>query len=199
MNMQCPRKWVKLRDLARLSFICVKEKPGVYLVRLIKNGKPLQICRFGNIDRNGIVYIGATSIRAKRPNLRKRIRDLWRSLEQAYKLRKMGKRWYHTLGITLVYSSLINHVDIDDFEIWWKTYDQPVKTKYGKIPEKEYADMQEKAALLEYTRRYLEPPPLNLQLGRQYYAIVGIGIVGKSRCNVPLDPDIKNMLFSSDT
>jgi hypothetical protein len=47
--------------------------------------------------------------------------------------------------------------------------------------------MQEAIAIYEYTKRYGEPPPLNLNLRRKYIAIWGIGEYGKSRIGEELD------------
>lgn len=39
-----------------------------------------------------------------------------------------------------------------------------------------------------------EPPPLNLQVGREYFLILGLGRLSKSRLAPKLDQDLKSAL-----
>jgi len=49
-------------------------------------------------------------------------------------------------------------------------------------------------AILEYTRRHGEPPPLNFQIGRRYFMMLGLGELGGSRPVGELDPDLQTVL-----
>jgi hypothetical protein len=57
----------------------------------------------------------------------------------------------------------------------------------GKLKTPEDARGQEWAAIKLYDDKYKEPPPLNLGIRREFFAIVGIAKVGKSR--VAYEPD----------
>ena len=76
------------------------------------------------------------------------------------------------------------HNVIRDEELWI----------YFKELGTDEAEYQEKRAILEYTGRYGEPPPLNLQVGRQYFTMLNLGIVGKLRPIGKLDPDLQTAL-----
>uniref|UniRef100_A0A7J3Z561 Uncharacterized protein n=1 Tax=Ignisphaera aggregans TaxID=334771 RepID=A0A7J3Z561_9CREN len=65
---------------------------------------------------------------------------------------------------------------------------------YYKVFNACEAEDQEKLAILEYTSRYGEPPPLNLQVGRQYFMILGLGELGKSKLVGELDPELRSVL-----
>ena len=56
------------------------------------------------------------------------------------------------------------------------------------------ARLQEARVLLEYSRRYGEPPPLNLNVGRQLSMVLGLRRLSKSLLAVELDPDIRDAL-----
>ncbi|MEM0348639.1 MAG: hypothetical protein QW318_06985 [Candidatus Caldarchaeum sp.] len=79
-------KWSEWKNLEKLSekvgprtFVGVPEKPGVYVVRWVENGKPRETPRFNGIDKNGIIYIGRSK------NLKSRIRQFWRALKEEEK------------------------------------------------------------------------------------------------------------------
>ena len=150
----------------------------MYVVFWIRDGKPVPIPRILGIDEGSILYIGTT--RSKK-GLRRRIGDLWISVQMTRR-RIERKRYPHTFDPSLVYTGL--HNLIRDEEVW-------IYFKEFSVDE---AENQEKRAILKYMRRYGEPPPLNLRVGRQYFAIIGLGVYGRSRVIDRLDPDLQTVL-----
>ena len=167
-----------LTVLALNRFRDVPAEPGVYVVFWIRDGKAVSIRRILGVDEKGILYIGATR---RKKGLKGRIEELWVSIQMAYGHRRR-KDYRHTFGPSLLYTGL-NRV-IRDEELW-------IYFKEFSIDEAKY---QEKRALLEYARKYGEPPPLNFQVGRQYFAIASLGVHGKSRYLGELDPDLQAVL-----
>jgi len=171
-----PQTPIPLIELSRNRFSGVPETPGVYVVFWFRDGKPVPIHRILGVDVRGVVYIGST-----KESLKKRLRRLWISIEMAYGHR-VRKRYPHTFGISLLYTRLHTVIRDDELTIFYKSFN----------PDE--ADYQEKLAILEYTRRYGEPPPLNLKIGRQYLATAGLGLYGKSRFAGELDRELREVL-----
>uniref|UniRef100_A0A7J3Z931 GIY-YIG nuclease family protein n=1 Tax=Ignisphaera aggregans TaxID=334771 RepID=A0A7J3Z931_9CREN len=178
-----------LSELALKGFRTLPTKPGVYIVFWVREGRPVPIPRILGVDRRGVLYIGSTGkgrgrgreCAEGRKGLRGRIRELWRSIEMVYGHRER-RRYPHTFGPSLIYTGLYKVICVEDLWIYYKVFN---------ACEAEY---QEKLAILEYTNKYGEPPPLNLQVGRQYFAILGLGEVNKSRVVDELDPDLRLVL-----
>uniref|UniRef100_A0A7J3ZJG6 GIY-YIG nuclease family protein n=1 Tax=Fervidicoccus fontis TaxID=683846 RepID=A0A7J3ZJG6_9CREN len=186
MNSHRPLK--PLKELALKRFRGLPIEPGVYVVFWIRGGGPVRIPRILGVDERGILYVGSTGRgggderRAKsRRGLRGRIRSLWISIEMAYG-RRERRRYPHTLGPSLAYTGLHKAVGVDDLWIYYKVFGA------------REAVHQERLAILEYARRYGEPPPLNLQVGRRYFMILGLGELNRSRLSVELDPDLRSVL-----
>ncbi|MCR8463704.1 MAG: hypothetical protein QXH55_05925 [Candidatus Korarchaeota archaeon] len=172
--MQAPQNLFELRY--------VPEKAGIYIVFWIKDGKPIPIPRILATCNRGVLYIGSSN------KLRERLNALKISIEIARGKRRR-KNYPHTFGPSLIYTRLIEKISDNELYVWFK-------------PFEDYEDQykhQEMLALHEYTRKYGEPPPLNLQVGREYFAIVGIGKFGKSRLAPELDPEIKEVLSLENT
>jgi len=125
-----------------------------------------------------VLYIGTT--RSKK-ELKKRIKDLWISIEMV-RGRREREKFPHTFDRSLLYTGLYNVIRDEELWIYFKEF------------SKDKAEYQEKRAILEYTRRYGELPPPNLQVGRQYFAIYGLGLYGRSRFVGRLDPDLQTVL-----
>lgn len=107
---------------------------------------------------------------------------MWHSIEIAEGIRK--RRGYsHTFGPSLIYTGLYQY--IKDEDLW-------VNPK--EFATENEAEAQEKRALLEYTRTFGEPPPLNFQIGREYFLILGLDPLGKGRLAPKSDPDLKSAL-----
>jgi len=153
--------WYKLEDLARRRFVDVPKSPGVYFVRCSRGGKPVAIYRLGGRDEGGILYIGSSK------DLKKRIGQFWRAISK-------GRR-EHTAFSTLTFCGLSDLVKSSELEVSWKALRSP-----------EDAESQEWAAMYLYCRKYKEPPPLNLSVGRRKYMILGLGRLGEA----PLAPEI---------
>ena len=169
---------IRIKDPAINKFKDLRDKPGVYIVFWIKNGKPMVIGRICGEDRKRVLYIGSSR------NLREELRKLWESVETIVERKKCKRRgYYHTLSPSLVYTGLFQRVKSEDLWVYVKEF-----------ATKEEAEAQERRALLEYTRTFGEPPPLNLQVGREYFLILCLGKVGKSKLAPELDPDLKSAL-----
>jgi hypothetical protein len=164
-------EWYRLEDLADTKFHAVpKDKSGVYFVRRSKNGKAVPIPRLSGVDDKGILYIGSAK------KLRRRIRELWRGIT--------GKVEEHTIGKTIIFCNVSEIVKQDEYEVAWE-----------ELESHETAIGQESAAFKSYADKYKEPPPLNLSVRREIFAIAGLAIVGKSR--VAYTPDEFVMALTS--
>ena len=187
MSISSPLKPLVL--LASNRFKDVPTEPGVYIVFWVREGRPVPIPRILGVDERGALYIGSTGkgkgkdvecARGKK-GLRDRIRELWISIEMVYSFRRR-KRYPHTFGLSLVYTGLYKVICVEDLWIYYKVFN---------ACEAEY---QEKLAIFECTSRYGEPPPLNLMVGRQYFMLLGLGELGKSRLVDKLDPERRSAL-----
>ena len=163
--------------LSNLDLDKVPKSPGVYIVYWMRNNAPVSIPRVLSVCGKGVLYIGASET-----NLRRRLKDLRTSIEVAKGVRRR-KRYPHTFGSSLVYTRLIDLIKDSEIYVYFKTFDSG-----------DAADIQEKLALLHHTRKYGEPPPLNLQIARRYLAIVGAAEPGKSRVAGSLDPDLRDAI-----
>jgi hypothetical protein len=164
-------KWHKLKDLAAKKFNDVHKAPGIYFVRWSRNGKPISIPRLGGLDNMGILYIGSAA------NLRSRIRRLWRGIN--------GQVEAHTIGKTIIFCKIFEVVNSNEYEVSWNELETP-KTAKG----------QEWTAVALYAEKYKEPPPLNLLLQREMFAICGIAISGKSRVVHEPDDFVRSIMNS---
>ena len=155
-------KWYKLKDLAVKNFDDIRNVSGIYFVRWSRNGKPISIPRLGGVDHKGTLYIGSAV------KLRRRVRELWKGIN--------GQVEAHTIGKTIIFCKIFEIVNLDEYEISW----EELETHGNAIG-------QEWAAIKSYADKYKEPPPLNLRIRREFFAVVGIAKVGKSR--VAYEPD----------
>lgn len=147
-------------DLSGKGFGEVPSSSGIYLLRWVRNNKPVPVTRIGGIDLQGILYIGKTK------KLKRRIRSLWRAISKE-------RPDAHTVGKTIILSKFFELVKNSEYEITWEL----TKHEQG----------QEWAAMVSYAQKYKELPPLNLLVGREAYAIFGIAKFGKAR--FAYDPD----------
>ena len=178
MRMKTSNIFKPLVELVANGFKNVPKRPGVYIIFWIRDRKPIPIHRILGTDERGILYIGATR---SKEGLRGRLRDLWVSVQMVRGQRKR-KKYPHTFGPSLAYTGLFNIIKDDELWVYFKEF------------SKDDAEYQERLAFLDYTRKYGEPPPLNLQVGRYYFTIVGLGIVDKSRLVGKLDDDLRSVL-----
>ncbi len=91
--------WRLLIGLAESKFREVPKKTCVYVVFWVRDGKPVVIPRIRGFDERGILYIGSAK------NLRKRIRNLWISIQIVYEY-GIRKKIPHTFGRSLIYTGL---------------------------------------------------------------------------------------------
>jgi hypothetical protein len=169
-------QFTRLKDLAINSFRGVRDRPGVYVIFWIKDGEHVAIKRVSKEDQRGVLYIGSST------SLRRRIKELWRSIEIAEGIRNR-KGYPHTFGPSLIYTGLFHYIKGEDLWVYAKEF-----------ATKNEAEAQEKQALLEYTRTFGEPPPLNFQIGREYFLILDLVPLGKGRLAPKLDPDLESAL-----
>jgi hypothetical protein len=100
--------------------------------------------------------------------LRRRIQELWKGIS--------GKVEAHTIGKTIIFCKIFEVVSLNEYEISWE-----------ELETHENAVGQEWAAIKSYADIFKEPPPLNLGICREFFAVVGMARIGKSR--VGYDPD----------
>lgn len=84
----------------------ISQKPCVYVILWIRDGKPVSISRVLATCKKGVLYIGSSN------NLRRRLRDLKISIETARDKRKR-KEYPHTFGPSLAYTGLVRII-LDD-------------------------------------------------------------------------------------
>lgn len=164
-------KWCKLAGLAVENFNDLPSNPGIYFVRWSKNSEPVSIPRLADIDNKGILYIGSAS------NLRRRVRQLWKGIN--------GKVEDHTIGKTIIFCKISEIIDLSEFEISWE-----------ELTTRENAEGQEWTAFKLYADRYKEPPPLNLMIRREIFAVFGIAKFGRSRWAYEPDEFVKSIVSS---
>ncbi len=124
--------------------------PGVYLIRWVKEGRPVPIPRILDVDRKGILYIGSAK------NLRRRLRRLVRALD-VEGLEKPSNRRKHTAALTYRFFGLNEHIclKLGEMEAAWVYFESVEKARNQEI-----------AAIRHYTEKYGEAPPLNRQIAR---------------------------------
>ena len=137
--------WISLQSAPQVA----PAKPGVYLVRLVRDGRPVEIPRFRGVDRSGIVYIGSTG------NLRRRLRELVTQLERLRP--ECGRYSPHTAALTYhLFSWPGLGIGIGNFEVSWVEFS-----------DARVARRQELLALRRYAEKFGETPPLNMSLRRR--------------------------------
>ncbi|MEM0049005.1 MAG: hypothetical protein QW424_01525 [Candidatus Bathyarchaeia archaeon] len=164
-------KWCKLKNLADERFNNIHDVPGIYFVRWSRNGKPVSIPRLGGIDHKGILYIGSAA------RLRRRIRELWEGIK--------GRVEAHTIGKTIIFCKISDIINLNEYEISWE-----------ELKTREDALGQEWAAIKSYVDKYKEPPPLNLAIRREFFAILGIAKLGKSHLAPEPDEFVRSIISS---
>ena len=162
--------WHKIKDLTDEEIKKIPKTPGIYFVRWSKNSCPVPISRITGIDRKGILYIGRSK------NIRRRIKKLYNAVIK----NKRG----HTIFKTIVFCGISKVIKLDEYEIIW----EELKT------DKE-SEAQEWAAIKTYCDKYNEPPPLNLTISRELFAIFGIGVFGKSKFASEPDEFVRSVLL----
>jgi hypothetical protein len=161
--------WYKLEYLAKEEFNDVPQSPGVYFVRWSKGGRPVPVHRLGGRDDKGILYVGSSK------NLRDRIEQLWKAIEEGFR--------QHTVSTTFAFCGLLDLVKSSELEASWKVLKSP-----------EEAENQEWAAIYLYCRKYKEPPPLNLRIGRKKYMILDLGELDEAFLAPEADDYVKSVV-----
>lgn len=162
--------WQKIKDLTDKEISKIPKSPGIYFVRWSKNGCPVPISRLTGIDRKGIIYIGRSK------NIRRRIKKLYDAL--------INNKRTHTIFKTIVFCGISRVIKLEEYEITW----EELKTDKDAIG-------QEWAAIKTYCDNYHEPPPLNLTISRELFAIFGLGVFGKSKFAYKPDEFVKSVIL----
>ena len=163
--------WYKLEDLAKERFSNVSKSPGVYFVRWSRGGKPVPIHRLGGCDNKGILYIGSS-----KKDLRRRIKEFWKAITE-----KNVEQ--HTIFAALAFCDLSDLVRLSELEVSWKVLGSP-----------EDARDQEWVAIYLYCKKYKEPPPLNLNIGRKRNMILDLAELDKAFLAPEEDDYVKSVL-----
>jgi hypothetical protein len=129
--------WVSLKTINLSS---IPHSSGVYQIRWAIEGKPRAICRAGGDDNSGLLYVG------KSKALRVRIRTFWRDI--------INKTEHHTAGYTYFYYGFEKKFKPEQLEVRW------VELSEDKMDE------WEDEILEDYAGKYLDKPPLNIELPR---------------------------------
>jgi hypothetical protein len=162
-------KWYRLEDLAVNKFRDIPNSSGIYFIKWSRNRKAVPISRLKGLDGKGILYIGSAK------KLRRRIQELWKGIN--------GKVEAHTIGKTIIFCKIFELVNLDEYEIAWE-----------ELKTHENAVGQEWTAVALYAEKYKEPPPLNLGIRREYFMVIGIGRIGKSRIGYDPDEFVKSII-----
>ncbi|MCJ7614055.1 hypothetical protein MUO71_04760 [Candidatus Bathyarchaeota archaeon] len=166
--------WKNLLELADKGYPQIDRKPGIYFLRWVKGGEPVTINRLVESDSNGLLYIGGTK------DLRRRFQRIWRGINIENKTKSKN---IHTLRKTIFFCKIHEVINLEEYEIAW----QELATKIE-------VESQEAAALKLYTEKFKEPPPLNLKLCREKYAICGLGNWGDSKWLIEPNEFVKSII-----
>jgi predicted GIY-YIG superfamily endonuclease len=164
-------KWYRLEDLAAKKFYNIPNNTGIYFIRWSRNGKPVPISRLRGLDDKGILYIGSAK------KLRRRVQELWKGIN--------GKVEAHTIGKTIIFCKIFEVIDLNKYEISW----EELETHGNAVG-------QEWVAIKSYAEKFKEPPPLNLGIRREFFAIWGIAKFDKSRFAYETDEFVRSIINS---
>jgi hypothetical protein len=161
--------WRNLADLASDGFSEVpRDDSGIYVVRWSKERKSIPIQRLGGKDENGILYVGSAK------KLRRRVRTLWNGI---------NGHGRHTMGKTITFCKLQEIIHTDEFEVTWES-----------VKDHDIALGQEWAAIVDYSQKFKEPPPLNLNLSRTKYGLTDLAEFDKSGFAYESDEFVRALL-----
>ena len=135
-------KWSKWSVLKTLDFGIIPSLSGVYQIRWAIDGKPQLIHRANGDDEFGLLYMGETK------NLRLRVRNFW---DMVQKGSSVGS---HTAGWTYAYYEFNKKFKPEQLEVRW-----------AQSPEDEMGEWED-VLLEDYVAKYLDKPPLNIQVPR---------------------------------
>ena len=137
--------WSKWYNLISLDLSIIPKTSGLYQLRWAIDSKPQPINRANIIDDAGCLYIGKTA------NLYRRIKRLIRGLTE---LKTNNVSYTHTAIYTYSYYSFNKKFKPEQIEIRW------VETP------KEEIDNWEEKLIGDYVEKYLDKPPLNINIRR---------------------------------
>jgi predicted GIY-YIG superfamily endonuclease len=166
--------WKNLQNLASNKFPGFENKPGIYFIRWKKYETPVTINRLGGSDSNGLLYVGESK------DLRRRVQRIWRGIESVY---KTTSKTTNTLRITIMFCKLHEEINSNEYEIAWQHFSTKIE-----------AQIQEAAALKLYAEKFKEPPPLNLNLCREKYAIWGFNYFDQSTWTAKPNEFVKSII-----
>jgi len=144
-NVARALNWSKWLNLISIDFSLVPKMSGLYQLRWVIDGRPQPINRANNIDDSGCLYIGKTA------NLYRRIKRLNHGLIQ---LQTKNVSYTHTAIYTYSYYGFNKKYKPEQIEI--RCVEKP----------KEETDYWEEKLIGDYVEKYLDKPPLNINIRR---------------------------------
>ena len=166
--------WKNLQNLADEKFPGVENKPGIYFLRWKKYENPVNINRLGAADSNGLLYIGESK------DLRRRFQRIWSGIQKS---NQSTSKTVDTLRKTIIFCKLHEEINSDEYEIAWQQFSTTIE-----------AQIQEAAALILYTEKFKELPPLNLKICKEKYVNWGLVFFDKSRWSAKANEFVKSII-----
>jgi hypothetical protein len=166
--------WKNLKELASRDFDNVPRKSGIYFLRWARNGNPVKINRLTESDYNGLLYVGESK------DLKSRFKRIWNGVNLE---KKSSIKNIDSLRKTIFFCKIHEVIKIDEYEITWQQLTTNIEV-----------ESQEAAALKLYTKKFKEPPPMNLQFCREKYAIWGLGKWDDSKWLVEPNDFVKSVI-----
>ena len=119
------------------------DQPGIYRIRLMKSGEPIEIPRFNGVDKDGVLAIGCSE------NIERRRKQFIRASKGNHG-HSEGIQWY-----------LVHHCS------GFEKKDYSLQFQFLQAKSKEDAKRVEEDELWDYFCKYSEAPPLNSSLPRR--------------------------------
>lgn len=148
------------------------DTPGLYRLRLYKNGEPVTIGRLCGGDSEGILYIG----RADSGGLRKRLGGLLDALQRKGQAHKVAQRYLGNRAVMRLHGDhtvMFEYKTFPRFDQAQKalgvSFDKVIEAYGVRVNEEEMADAfaiaEERSELRRYEHTFGELPPLNRRAG----------------------------------
>ena len=128
----------------------VPTSEGVYQIRCAPGGMPIRVNRIMGPDPDGILYIGQSE------RLRSRIRTFWRAAKSDIRSTRTPHP-PHSGGITYAVCRYAEKFPLDGLQVRW-----------AQVKDSKHI---EGGLLAWYVEKFIDGPPLNLNLNRKYYSL----------------------------
>jgi hypothetical protein len=166
--------WKNLQNLSRNKFPEVDSKPGIYFLRWKKYENPVTINRLGASDSNGLLYIGESK------DIKRTFQRIWKGIKNS---NKPSDKSMNTLRRTIIFCKLNEEINLEEYEVAWQHFSTLIE-----------AQVQEAAALILYTEKFKELPPLNLRICQEKYVKLGLNFFDKSRWTAKANEFVKSII-----